>query len=442
MTTQAQITFADLVRAASPVAIENSLRLVAKRMRRWKRWLTGGHRYNNDVVRTLYSEVDQNNIDGPKLGEYIASSAPLHLADGWNYLSRAFDASTHGDRGSTWHLAYYAELRAAMSFLAAEGIGIFHDRHVALDVNFRTTVYRGATTHVAAWQALSSWSQEAGKAEGLLDSIWIERKNLTDYLQLIGVGTPAREFVAREWLNAWSIDLKVFNDDRDRRNEMSYRPTRIRVPAVQPIDPFQELADPLFNSWSELDPEVVGGSAALDLALLRNALHLVVDRGISRYGSFDDALAFLQRGDHVTRATVEALRTERPSANAIFGAAKIEDLQGKPATPILARALLMLRLASARVSELLSAASVTRTDLKFWWLPLGTDLALWDQQDDADFLELWADVGDAMDQAEVLLSALPVDSSVRAVSEILCRDLNMTQFSRASLWLLLANVGR
>ena len=435
MSTQSQITSADLVKAASPLAIENSLRSVAKRMRRWNQWLTKNHRYNNDVVQTLASDVDQNTIDGPKLGEYIASSAPLHLADGWNYLSRAFDASTHGDRGSTCHLAYYAELRAAMSFLAAEGIGIFNNRHIALDANFQTTVYRG-TTHPAAWQALSSWSQESGKAEGLLHSICVETKTLSDYLQLIGVGTPARQFVATEWLNAWSIDLKVYDDDRGRRNETSYRPTRIRVPASQPIDPFQELSNPLFNSWSELDPEVVGGSAALDLALLRNALNLVVDHGICRYGSFDDALAFLRQGEHVTRTTAEALRTERPSASAIFTAARIEDLQGKPATPILARALLMLRLASARISKLLSAAGVSRTDLKFWWLPLGTDMGLWHEQDDEDFLELWTDVGDAKDRAEDLISALPVGSSVRAVSEILSRDLNITQFSRAPLWLL------
>ena len=435
MSTQSRVTSEDLVKAASPTAIETSLSTVAKRMRRWKRWLTLKHRYNNDVVQQLRLDIDQNTIDGPKLGEYIASSAPLHLADGWNYISRAFDASTRGDRGSTCHLAYYAELRAAMSFLAAEGIGIFNNRHVALDANFHATVYRRGT-HDAAWQTLSSWSQVSGKAEGLLDSIWIESKNLSDYLQLVGAGTTARQYVAGEWLNAWSIDLKVLDDDRSRRNETSYRPTRIRLPAAQPIDSYKELWDPLFNAWSELDPEVVGGSAALDLALLRQALNLVVENGISSYGSTEDVLDFLRRGGHITRATAEALRMERPSASAIFTAAKIEDLEGKPATPILARALLMLRLASARTSKLLSAAGISRTDLEFWWLPLGTDLGLWHQQTGEDFLELWTDVGDAMERADDLRSALPVGSSVRNFSEILCQDINMTQFSRAPLWLL------
>ena len=54
----------------------------------------------------------------------------------------------------------------------------------------------------------------------------------------------------------------------------------------------------------------------------------------------------------------------------------------RPATPILARALLMLRLASARAAHLLAAAEVSKADLKFWWLPWGTDLGLWDDLDD------------------------------------------------------------
>ena len=169
-------------------------------MRCHKLWLTTSHRYNNDVVQTLTADVQQNTIDGQELGEYIASSVPLHLADGWNYLSRAFDASSRGDRGSTYHLAYYAELRAAMSLLAAEGIGIFNSRHIALNDKFQTTVYH-SNTHEATWAVLSSWSKEQDKAEALLRSISIETVNLSDWLRLVGVAVPARQFVAKEWLN-------------------------------------------------------------------------------------------------------------------------------------------------------------------------------------------------------------------------------------------------
>ena len=433
MSTYQPVTASDLIRNASSVAIETQFRVVAKRMRRWKRWLTSSHRYNGDVVQTLSTDVQQGNIDGFKLAEYIASSVPLHLTDGWNYLSRAFDSASRGDRGSAYHLAYYAELRAAMSLLAAEGIGIFHNRHIALDQHFQPTVYRG-NTHEAAWRALSSWSSEPGKAVQLLQSIKIDSRSLSGWLQLIGVGTPGQTLVAREWLNAWSIDLDIYNDDRARRNETSYRPTRIRLPTPQPVNARQELSGPLFDSWSELDPEVVGGSAALDIALLGKALNLVVDRGVCNFDSVDSALGFLEQ--QMNPSTIEALRNERPSATAIFQAAAIIELQGRPATPILARALLMLRLASARAAHLLAAADVSKADLKFWWLPWGTDLGLWDDLEDDDFLNLWSDVSAAWEEADELISALPTESSVRTVSDILSRDMTLTQFSRAPLWLL------
>ena len=433
MSTTRPVTATDLVKVASPLAIEDRLRVVAKRMRCHKLWLTTSHRYNNDVVQTLTADVQQNTIDGQELGEYIASSVPLHLADGWNYLSRAFDASSRGDRGSTYHLAYYAELRAAMSLLAAEGIGIFNSRHIALNDKFQTTVYH-SNTHEATWAVLSSWSKEQDKAEALLRSISIETVNLSDWLRLVGVAVPARQFVAKEWLTAWSVDLDIYDDDRTRRNETSYRPTRIRTPAPQPVDPYRELSAPLFDSWSELNPEIVGGSAGLDLALLRKALNLVVDRGVCSYGSLDDVLDFLKQ--HLNPIIVDELRSERSSATAIFKAAEMVDFQGKPATPILARALLMLRLASARASVLLAAAGVSKSDLKFWWLPLGTDLGLWYDLDEEDFVDLWTDVADAKESAEDRISDLPEGSSVRAVSVVLSGDVTLTQFSRAPLWLL------
>ena len=102
----------------------------------------------------------------------------------------------------------------------------------------------------------------------------------------------------------------------------------------------------------------------------------------------------------------------------------------------MARALLMLRLASARASVLLAAAGVSKSDLKFWWLPLGTDLGLWYDLDEEDFVDLWTDVADAKESAEDRISDLPEGSSVRAVSVVLSGDVTLTQFSRAPLWLL------
>ena len=424
-----------LVCAASSIAIEHGLSAAAERMRRWGSWLNYRHPYNGNIVKRLGKKRE---VNGPKLGEYIACSAPLHLADGWNYLSRAFDAACRGDRSSAYHLAYYGELRAAISLLATEGIGIFNRRHIALNENLEPTEFkrnRRKGTHDATWLLLSAWSRERGKSERILRAITIESKSISDWLAAVGVVEPSRQFVARKWLSSWSVDLKVLSADTRRRNEMSYRPSRIRSQSAQPVNPRLEFVDPIFDSWDELQPDISSASAALDLSLLRQALKLAVEEGAGNYDSFQDALDSLRQ--EMSDRTYQALSVESKSASAIFREAETSSSQVKGATPILARALLMLRLASASNASLLAAADLSRSDLEFWWSALGTDLGFWDSPVDIEsFSDLWIDVYEAKEEAHTQLSAFQGQPSARAVAKILARDVSLTQFSRAPMWLL------
>ena len=396
-------------------------------MRRWKRWLNLKHPYS-DVIRALRRP---RTVDGEKLGEYIAASAPLHLADGWNYLSRAFDAITRGDRHAAYHLAYYAELRAAMSLLATEGIGIFRDRHIALNAGFVPTEFSGSS-HAATWEVLSAWSDEPGTAERLLESISLEQKSLSEWLTAIGALPSARRVLAKEWLAAWSLDLQLVATDRERRNEISYRPTRIHL--LPPVDPQLELTAPLFQSWEVLEPFSADGTGVLlDSSLLRRAISLSVKEKWCSYGSPEAAMAALK--SDMSQPGYEALHAGNASADAILGQA--EETGTVVATPVLARALLMLRLASARSALLLADAGISKEDLEFWWESLGTDMGLWESSGDIDaFADLWRDVEEAIGQARERMAAIPNGTSVHAVSRVLSREVSLTQFSRAPLWLL------
>ena len=420
-----------LVLAASPLATQRCMREVVKRIRRHKRWLNEFHPYNNDIADVLRK---QTQVDPLKLGEYIASSVPLHLTDGWNYLSRALEAASRGDRGSAYHLAYYAELRAAMSLLATEGVGIFHSRHIALDDHLQPAELRDST-HRATWNILSAWSNEAGRASLLLEGLTIEGKSLSEWLQMIGVVEPARRFLANQWLGAWSIDLQVFTDDRTRRNEVSYRPSRMRFPLPAALNSLDEQVSPILNSWSELEPLIGGTKATLDISLLREAIGLAVDQGVCHYRTMEAAIASLE--GHMQETTFDALALDRPSARAIFNAAEDKAPARSSATPILARSLLMLRLASAYTSAFLTAANVSKADLEFWWAPLGQELGLWETADDVvEFADLWADVEDAKVVAEAQVSGPSGAGTVREMATILNRDVSLTQFARASMWLL------
>ncbi len=424
----------NLVNSSSPAAIRQQILKVAKRIGLWDRWLTANHRYNNDVLDALDPKNNQGDVDGPLLAEYIASSAPLHLADGWNYLSRAFDATSRGDRSAAYHLSYYAELRAAMSLLAAEGIGIFNRRHIAIDINLEPTEFY-SPTHRAVWEILSAWAKQTGRAATVLDSITVDSKSLSEWLQLIGVVAPSQQLLAQEWLASWSIDLDVFSQDSMRRNENSYRPTRIRTPAPRAVNADLEMVDPLFSFWQQLQPLTGGTRAVLDLTLLRAALELAVTKRMGHYTSVRRALNAIK--NDISSPIYEGLKNVDPNATAILRAAKVKDFHGKPATPILARSLLMLRLASASTASLLDSASLKRNELEFWWLPLGKDLGLWQLPDDFDpFSDLWDDVSDARDEAETEISKLNQPTTVKEIGTILAGHVSLTQFSRAPMWLM------
>ena len=97
----------------------------------------------------------------------------------------------------------------------------------------------------------------------------------------------------------------------------------------------------------------------------------------------------------------------------------------------------MLRLASARTASLLEASGISKSDLEFWWSALGSDLGFWDKPSDIEtFRDLWEDVSDARDLAEEELSRGQAQPSVRRVASVLGRDVALTQFSRAPMWLL------
>ena len=123
---------AALIQAASPLPIQQALlnKLAGNA------WLPDQHVYADPTGALWPNNVG---IDGSSLAEYIACSIPLHLADGWTFLARGLDAIKAGDSDSAIHMAYYAELRAAMSLLAGDGVGVFRSRHVAIEANYATS---------------------------------------------------------------------------------------------------------------------------------------------------------------------------------------------------------------------------------------------------------------------------------------------------------------
>ena len=121
------------------------------------RWLGQLNRYSKNTDKTVGSETAgaTGRIARPKqLSQYIAASCFLHAADGWSYLGKSMLSLLRGDPHRSLHLAYYAELRAAMSLMATRGVGIFNGRNfIVLGANNVKSVGKGNRTHQFAWEA-------------------------------------------------------------------------------------------------------------------------------------------------------------------------------------------------------------------------------------------------------------------------------------------------
>ena len=112
-------------------------------------------------------------------------------------LGRAIDCHSRGDFDASRHLAYYAELRAALSLLAAEGVGIFDDRHFIINTP-KDCLHIGALpragrrsdlgTHYFAWAALEHWSDLRRSVELLGKIISASGFALVDWLDNFGTG--------------------------------------------------------------------------------------------------------------------------------------------------------------------------------------------------------------------------------------------------------------
>lgn len=423
-------TAGDLLQAASALAMQNTLEKLRSQYSGSKRWLFLMHPYG-DVLSALSKT---STIDGEKLAEYIAASIPLHVADGWVFLARAFDSVKSGDMNTAVHLAYYAELRAAMSLLASEGIGVFNNLHVAIGQTFLPTIWKGTTTHNATWNLLESWSDASSRVTTLLTALEVESRTISEWFDEARILQSVQHIVARQWLKSWSIDLKYFPHDRNLRNHTSYRPSGITLSTVRSIDTATEVVDPLLLTWSALEPSSDAGGAAIDRILLFHALSLAQDRSNISIQAWEN---FVGRLTGIASSSLET-QLRDPTMNEHHILEWADNSSIPPLTQaVLARATLLLRIASGVCAKRLTDAKVKKQELQFWWSRVGTDGGLWPDDAEPDsFADLWGEVNFALDDVEEELGTNLVSKSMSELSPLLGRNIALTQFSRVPLWLL------
>jgi len=385
-------------------------------------WIDTSNRYLNDCIRNLDTDTKTGyTVDHDHLATYIAASAILHCADGWSFLGRALDCHNRGDSNTARHIGYYAELRAAIALLAGDGIGIFSDRHFVVDSNCNCQIlpnYQGnkhPRTHDITWLALKHWASLGTSADLLADIITPGGIPLRSWLDCFRAGASFVPITGK-WLETWGLDLERFSDDREARNEASYRPNRFR-----PQIPLDVLISSSFlrDLWTMCEPSAPSRFTALDRHLLRLCLGQAYEAITGRKTHADSSrfairidkmldnivpggLSTKSEWSHFLTRTVE--RDDSMTIREASGKLPIGD--PKHHVQVLSRAALLLRIATGSCSQLIRQAGFTRSDLEFWWKPLGEALGLWGSgEEPSELTDLWADVQTALQETEAWESA-------------------------------------
>lgn len=389
-------------RGVLAIASEAAINEAARRLGGYvgdQRWLPTHNRYGKDAVKKLRDDEKGNDVRSRNLADYVAASAPLHCCDGWSLLGRAVGAHLRGDADATRHLAYYAELRAAMSLLATQGVGIFNERHFVIDEDSAASLLTKASTHTAAWDVLEAWGDSPVAADVLAAILMPAGRAISDWVAALPAGSSWQP-IATDWLSHIGLDLRVLSDDRDARNEASYRPTHLQARQGLSCTDAVSIAREM---WALLQPEPSLPFTELDRYLLRRTLEqafFAVEESTHRQAPrrFERAIAtalqeidpglsspewdrFLRRVDDSNDPPIMRASDTRPAVSSPYHHVSV-----------MARALMLLRVASGTVRHMLIEAGVGLGSLSFWWEPYGRERGLWTIPPlSSELMDGWAD---------------------------------------------------
>ncbi len=387
-----------VLRSASREAVQTALQKLDGFFQR-DIWLGKTNKYRINTIQRLKRANTVRDID---LSEYIAVSAILHCFDGWIFLGRAIGALSNGDSHTSHHLAYYAELRAAMSLLAGEGIGIFNTSHYVLQDHLTLhcqLVPINLGTHKFTWLVLEHWAGLMRSNALLQQVITPSGIPLATWFEGFRAGVNAR-IVGTEWLTTWGLDLKTIGHDHEGRNEVSYRPNHLVYQS--PVD-LIETSSYLQRLWELFQP--YGGSRfeSLDRLLLRVSLRKI-------FSAISGNTPETNIADYQARI-IDMLNTVNPPGlphdawiayltdnqqSPILEAAQTSDnvtFSNRHHFSVIARAALLLRVASGSVARILSASSIRKEDISFWWKTYSVDFGIMEPTATIDNMEdLWADI--------------------------------------------------
>lgn len=281
------------------------------------------------------------------------------------------------------------------------------------------------------------------KRSTLLDIIKVNGYSITAWLEGAEMLTasPLTTMLASDWLAKWSLDLRVLSDDHDLRNIVSYNPQDIKKRLRYTKDSKKELKF-LIEKWRLSEPSASEKFSKLDYHLLKEALHKFYFEKYPIAAARPTLKKFIRdiffRIGAPNNANLEVFLSSSNKLNSIvlLESSKVGIAANGIINPfsIMARAFLLLRMATASVESLLSYAGYNNTLLQFWWKDILEKKGLWDlSTTPLSMLELWDDVAISINNITPILNA-------SACNKLILKDrfpidnITLRQFQRAHLW--------
>jgi hypothetical protein len=289
--------------------------------------------------------------------------------------------------------------------LATEGIGVFAQRHFIIQAITQAHRVGGNNgTHIIAWEALKKWADLKRSGEVLGTSILINGLALEEWVGQFMSG-PSLGPVGKRWFKIWGMDLERFSEDRDARNESSYRPTRLSGRLSVTVSSSSEY---ISQMWGLCEPSVLSSFEKLDRYLLRLVLEDIFF-GITGKKPFDDLINFKSAVESMVSVVVTSdasafdwgkflTRRIDPADPLLIVDAQSTDSLEHPRhdLQVISRAFLLLRVATGAAGTLLREAGITKEKLGFWWRAFGTDRGIWEPDNEpSEFSDMWDDVNQA-----------------------------------------------
>lgn len=378
-------------------------------------WFPAAHVAMHGIDEEHHPITGSRAISSVGLAEYLAIATPTHCADGWSYLSRALYSYLLGDAHSAWHFAYYAELRAAQSILSSLGCGAFNRWNCVLDSSGQIHDAGKGATHVMVWLALRHLAQSSTSA-GVAIAAATHILNST-VPEIIQYAYPGRNptTISSSWICEWLFDLQTSGEDKNFRNRCSYNP-HITTPHRAQLSESIELVSAL---WNVLEPSPNAAFLELDKQLLRSALKK--EAGDSLLLHSGGVLPNNADLETELRAAYVRILASSPSFNAVpvdyicdvlsadhpilFHARDDSSTPDTP-RPVLARATLLLRVATGMTKNLLLDAGKS-SNIDFWLNELAIRQGIVQNSSDLpeNRAELYLDCAVAVEDIESKFSA-------------------------------------